>query len=66
MTEREIAEIEQTGEPKRYVTVAAPRSGVVVRRSVSAGNAVDPSTELITIADLSRVWITVEMAVRAR
>ena len=61
MTEREIAEIEQTGEPKRYVTVAAPRSGVVVRRSVSAGNAVDPSTELITIADLSRVWVLAEV-----
>ena len=61
MTEREIAEIEQTGEPKRHVTVAAPRSGVVVRRSVSAGNAVDPSTELITIADLSRVWVLAEV-----
>lgn len=61
MTEREIAEIERTGEPKRFVTVAAPRTGVVVRRSVSAGTAVDPSTELITIADLSRVWVLAEV-----
>jgi Cu(I)/Ag(I) efflux system membrane fusion protein len=61
MTEREIAEIERTGEAKRFVTVAAPRSGVVVRRSVSAGNAVDPSTELVTIADLSRVWVLAEV-----
>lgn len=61
MTEREIAEIERTGEPRRLVTVAAPRTGVVVRRSVSAGNAVDPSTELVTIADLSRVWVLAEV-----
>ena len=61
MTEREIAEIERTGEPKRLVTVAAQRTGVVVRRAVSAGNAVDPSTELITIADLSRVWVLAEV-----
>ena len=61
MTEREIDEIERTGEARRLVTVAAPRSGVVVRRSVSAGNAVDPSTELVTIADLSRVWVLAEV-----
>jgi Cu(I)/Ag(I) efflux system membrane fusion protein len=34
---------------------------VVVRRSVSVGNAVDPSTELVTIADLSRVWVLAEV-----
>lgn len=61
MTEREIAGIEQSGEARRLVTVAAPRSGVVVRRAVSAGTAVDPSTELITIADLSRVWVLAEV-----
>lgn len=61
MTEREIAEIERTGEARRLVTVVAPRSGVVVRRSVSAGTAVDPSTELVTIADLSRVWVLAEV-----
>jgi multidrug efflux pump subunit AcrA (membrane-fusion protein) len=61
MSEREIAEIERSGVPRRLVTVAAPRSGVVVRRSVSAGTAVDPSTELVTIADLSRVWVFAEL-----
>lgn len=61
MTEREIAAIEQSGEPRRLVTIAAPRSGVVVRRAVSAGTAVEPSTELITVADLSRVWVLAEV-----
>ena len=61
MTDEEIAAVEHTGEPMRLVTVAAPRSGVVVHRGISVGTAVDPSTELVTIADLSRVWILAEV-----
>jgi Cu(I)/Ag(I) efflux system membrane fusion protein len=61
MTPADIEAIEQTGEPKRLITVAAPRSGVVVNRGVTVGTAVDPSTTLLTIADLSRVWILAEV-----
>jgi Cu(I)/Ag(I) efflux system membrane fusion protein len=62
MTPADIDAIEQTGEPKRLFTVAAPRSGVVVNRGVTVGTSVDPSTTLLTIADLSRVWILAEVA----
>jgi Cu(I)/Ag(I) efflux system membrane fusion protein len=61
MSEEEISAIERTGEPIRLVTVVAPRSGVVVNRGITEGTAVDPSTELLTIADLSRVWVLVEV-----
>ncbi len=61
MTPTDIDAIEQTGEPKRLFTVAAPRSGVVVNRGVTVGTSVDPSTTLLTIADLSRVWILAEV-----
>jgi Cu(I)/Ag(I) efflux system membrane fusion protein len=61
MTPAEIDAIEQTGEPKRLVTVVAPRSGVVVNRGVTVGTSVDPSTPLLTIADLSRVWVLAEV-----
>lgn len=61
MTAAEIDAIEQSGEPKRLVTVVAPRTGVVVNRGVTAGTSVDPSTTLVTIADLSRVWILAEV-----
>ncbi len=37
MTPAEIDAIEQTGEPRRLVTVVAPRSGVVVNRGVTVG-----------------------------
>lgn len=61
MSPGEIDAIEQTGEPKRLVTVFAPRSGVVVNRGVTVGTSVDPSTTLLTIADLSRVWVLAEV-----
>lgn len=61
MTPAEIDAIEASGEPTRLVTVFAPRSGVVVNRGVTAGTSVDPSTTLLTIADLSRVWVLAEV-----
>jgi Cu(I)/Ag(I) efflux system membrane fusion protein len=61
MSQAEIDAIEQSGEPRRLVTVVAPRSGVVVNRGITVGTSVDPSTTLLTIADLSRVWVLAEV-----
>lgn len=61
MSPAEIDAIEVSGEPRRLVTVVAPRGGIVVNRGVTEGTAVDPSTTLLTIADLSRVWILAEV-----
>ena len=61
MTDAEIEEIERSGEPKRLITVVAPHGGVVINRGVSTGTSVDPSTTLLTIADLSRIWVMAEV-----
>jgi Cu(I)/Ag(I) efflux system membrane fusion protein len=61
MTPGEVDGIERADEPVRLVTVVAPRSGVVVNRGVTVGTSVDPSTTLLTIADLSRVWVLAEV-----
>lgn len=61
MTAAEIADIERQGEARRLVTLTAPRSGVVMHRGISAGTAVDPSTEILTVADLSTVWVWAEV-----
>ncbi|MCZ7687407.1 MAG: efflux RND transporter periplasmic adaptor subunit [Sandaracinaceae bacterium] len=61
MTPAQISALERRGAPERLVTVSAPRAGTVLRRSVTEGTAVDPSTELFTIADLSRVWALTEV-----
>jgi len=39
------------------VTVRAPIAGVVIERAVAAGSTVDPDKPLLTVADLSHVWI---------
>jgi membrane fusion protein, copper/silver efflux system len=62
MTDAEIRAIEESGEPRRLVTVTAPRAGIVLHRGISVGTAVDPSTELVTVADLSRVWVLAEVS----
>jgi cobalt-zinc-cadmium efflux system membrane fusion protein len=40
-----------------YVIVKAPRDGIVISRTVNNGELADPSKELFTLADLSRVWL---------
>lgn len=44
------------------VTLRAPLAGIVIERPAVAGQAVDGSTALLTIADLSRVWIEAAVA----
>ena len=61
MTDAEIRAIEEAGEARRLVTVTAPRAGVVLHRGISVGTAVDPSTEIVTVADLSKVWVLAEV-----
>lgn len=62
MSDAEIVQIESSRQARRLVTVSAPRSGVVMRRGVTVGTAVDPSTEIVTIADLSHVWVLAEVS----
>ena len=61
MTDEELRTLDREGVARRVVDVAAPRSGVVLHRGISVGTAVDPSTELMTVADLSRVWVLAEV-----
>lgn len=58
----QIAEIERTGEPLRTLPVVSPSSGVVMKRVPGLqGMAVAPGQELYHIADLSSLWVSVEV-----
>ena len=58
----QIAELEETGEVFRTLQVLAPASGVVMlRMSGLEGMATQPGMELLHIADLSNLWLTVEV-----
>lgn len=57
----EIERLEATREARRTFPLVAPRSGIVVSKQVLDGTSVDPSSELYTISDLSRVWVLADV-----
>lgn len=61
MTDGEVDALERRGEATQNVPILAPRAGVVLERGVTVGAAVDPSTDLFVIADLSEVWVLAEI-----
>ncbi len=56
-----IKSIEREGETRNTVPLVAPIEGVVTKLGVRQGMFVTPSTEIYTIADLSRVWVQVDV-----
>lgn len=57
----QIEQVVRTGKAQRQVAVIAPDSGVVTELNVRQGQQVTPGTPLMRVADLSRVWIGVEI-----
>jgi Cu(I)/Ag(I) efflux system membrane fusion protein len=56
-----IEQVEATGEPQRTFPVLSPRTGVVVGKQAFDGQFIDPSFELYTISDLSRLWVLADI-----
>ena len=54
---KDIDELERSGEIRRTLDLHAEFGGYVVGKSVFEGMRVTPADTLITIADLSRVWV---------
>jgi Cu(I)/Ag(I) efflux system membrane fusion protein len=61
MSSREIQALEQRGIPKDYISIYAPRNGILIERNITDGSAAHMGQKLLTIADLSRVWIEAEV-----
>jgi len=61
MSAQEINALEQRGVPQDYVAIYAPRNGTLIERHISDGSAAHKGQTLLTIADLSRVWIEAEV-----
>ncbi|MBI5845750.1 MAG: efflux RND transporter periplasmic adaptor subunit [Deltaproteobacteria bacterium] len=52
-----IRELEKTGRVKRLVTIFSPVTGLVLEKGVTLGQQVEPGAVLLTVADLSTVWV---------
>lgn len=56
-----IETLEKTGRSQRTVTLEVPASGFVTTRDVFAGARIEPGMTLVTVTDLSRVWVEGEV-----
>lgn len=56
-----ILKVEESGEPQRRFPIVAPVSGVVIAKQAFEGLFIDPSLELYTVSDLSRVWVSADI-----
>jgi len=61
ISENQIRELEEKGEPQRTLTLYAPHSGFVIKKDAHHGMKIMPDKELYTIADLSTVWVNVDI-----
>jgi Cu(I)/Ag(I) efflux system membrane fusion protein len=61
ISDAQIDEVLRTGRVRRTLTLYAPASGVVLEKRVVQGQAIQPGEQLYTVADLSDVWIDVQL-----
>ena len=59
--ESQIAELERAGKPNIRLPIYTPLSGVVIEKMVQQGQYVNTGDVLFNIADLSTVWVEVEV-----
>ena len=57
LTDAQLDALVESGEVPDNIAVASPFNGVVMERSVRAGQNVSNGTALFTLADLSSVWV---------
>jgi len=61
LTEEQISEIERTGKTRKTVTIYSPAGGVVIKKNAFDGHYVKEGEHQYEIADLSRVWVDVDI-----
>ena len=61
LTGDQISRIEQSQTASDHVTIHAPAGGVVVRKDAREGQYVQTGARIYTIADLSKVWVVLDV-----
>jgi RND family efflux transporter MFP subunit len=61
MTASQIAQLEETGQPDTRITLVAPIHGTVVEKLASEGEYVKTGQPIYRLADLSRLWLMLEL-----
>ncbi len=53
--------LDESGTAQRTITFAAPFAGLVTGKSVVAGQRIEPGMDLLTVTDLSQVWVIAQV-----
>ena len=61
LSERQIKTIENTGNVKKTLTIYSPTRGVVIKKNAFQGHHVKAGQHQYEIADLSKVWVDVDI-----
>lgn len=61
LTDEQIAALERRGSAEPVLTMYAPAQGIVLKREAVEGKYVEPGTILYELADLSTVWVLVDI-----
>ena len=61
ISEKQIRQLEKTKKVKQIISVYSPQNGVVSKFPVRDGMFVKPSQSVMTLADLSSVWLLAEV-----
>jgi membrane fusion protein, copper/silver efflux system len=61
VTEEQIAGLEKDGKPNIRLSIYTPISGVVIEKLVQQGQYVSVGDPLFNVADLSRVWVELDL-----
>jgi Cu(I)/Ag(I) efflux system membrane fusion protein/cobalt-zinc-cadmium efflux system membrane fusion protein len=61
LNDKQIQEIEKTGRVRKTLTIHSPASGVALKRKATAGRHFNPGERMYKIADLSTIWVDVDI-----
>ena len=61
ISDQQLRNLEQKGEAQKTLTLYSPYSGFVTKKDINEGMKVMGDKELYTIADLSSVWVNVDV-----
>ena len=61
ISDAQIQRVLRTGRVQRTLTLYSPAKGIVVEKKVVQGQAITPGMDLYTIADLSEVWVDLQL-----
>jgi Cu(I)/Ag(I) efflux system membrane fusion protein len=61
ISEQQLRDLEQKGEAQKTLTLYSPYIGFVIKKDINEGMKVMGDKELYTIADLSSVWVNVDV-----